>query len=130
MAYSGIMFAFERVTELPVMVNSDLLLMLKYHDVVCWQGLIQSVFELQDGSGVVVTIGKYITPNHLDINGNGIEPDFKKFPGRCFHSVGWGVNFSFSFGSKSCNCFVYNNSCLGWNEVAQRLTQCHKLQGR
>ncbi|XP_074357784.1 carboxyl-terminal-processing peptidase 1, chloroplastic isoform X2 [Apium graveolens] len=45
------------------------------------KGLIQSVFELQDGSGVVVTIGKYITPNHLDINGNGIEPDFKKFPG-------------------------------------------------
>ncbi|XP_063943032.1 carboxyl-terminal-processing peptidase 1, chloroplastic isoform X2 [Daucus carota subsp. sativus] len=61
------------------------------------KGLIQSVFELQDGSGVVVTIGKYITPNHLDINGNGIEPDFKKFP--------------------------------GWNEVAQRLTQCQKLQG-
>lgn len=46
------------------------------------QGLIQSVFELQDGSGVVVTIGKYVTPNHMDINGNGIEPDFRNLPGK------------------------------------------------
>lgn len=44
------------------------------------KGLIQSVFELHDGSGVVVTVGKYVTPNHMDINGNGIEPDFKKIP--------------------------------------------------
>ncbi|KAJ4749403.1 Carboxyl-terminal-processing protease [Rhynchospora pubera] len=45
------------------------------------KGLIQSVFELHDGSGVVVTIGKYITPKQLDINGNGIQPDFNKLPG-------------------------------------------------
>ncbi|MED6124448.1 Carboxyl-terminal-processing peptidase 1, chloroplastic [Stylosanthes scabra] len=44
------------------------------------KGLIQSVFELQDGSGVVITVGKYVTPNHMDINGNGIEPDFQKLP--------------------------------------------------
>ncbi|GAB2212440.1 hypothetical protein Droror1_Dr00020406 [Drosera rotundifolia] len=44
------------------------------------KGLIQSVFELHDGSGVVVTIGKYVTPQHLDINGNGVEPDFRKIP--------------------------------------------------
>ncbi|WJZ96687.1 hypothetical protein VitviT2T_015347 [Vitis vinifera] len=44
------------------------------------KGLIQSVFELHDGSGVVVTIGKYVTPNHMDINKNGIEPDFREFP--------------------------------------------------
>nr|XP_043624479.1 carboxyl-terminal-processing peptidase 1, chloroplastic isoform X2 [Erigeron canadensis] len=44
------------------------------------KGLIQSVFELDDGSGVVVTVGKYVTPNHLDINGNGVDPDYKKFP--------------------------------------------------
>ena len=48
------------------------------------QGLIQSVFELHDGSGVVVTVGKYVTPNHKDINGNGIEPDYRNFPGRTF----------------------------------------------
>ncbi|KAK9150844.1 hypothetical protein Syun_009153 [Stephania yunnanensis] len=44
------------------------------------KGLIQSVFELRDGSGVVVTVGKYVTPNHMDINGNGIEPDFRNLP--------------------------------------------------
>lgn len=44
------------------------------------KGLIQSVFELHDGSGVVVTIGKYVTPDHIDINGNGVEPDFHKIP--------------------------------------------------
>ncbi|KGN65570.1 carboxyl-terminal-processing peptidase 1, chloroplastic isoform X1 [Cucumis sativus] len=44
------------------------------------KGLIQSVFELHDGSGVAVTVGKYVTPNHKDINGNGIEPDFQSFP--------------------------------------------------
>ncbi|KAK6124145.1 hypothetical protein DH2020_042118 [Rehmannia glutinosa] len=46
------------------------------------KGLIQSVFELNDGSGVVVTIGKYVTPNHKDINGNGVDPDFRNFPGK------------------------------------------------
>ena len=45
------------------------------------QGLIQSVFELHDGSGIVVTVGKYVTPNHKDINGNGIEPDYNRLPG-------------------------------------------------
>ncbi|KAL4187287.1 hypothetical protein AMTRI_Chr09g18240 [Amborella trichopoda] len=43
-------------------------------------GLIQSVFEHDDRSGVVVTIGKYVTPSHMDINGNGIEPDFTRRP--------------------------------------------------
>ncbi|KAG0455437.1 hypothetical protein HPP92_024729 [Vanilla planifolia] len=51
------------------------------------KGLIQSVYELRDGSGLVVTIGKYITPGHKDINGNGIEPDFSKFPG--LNEVRW-----------------------------------------
>ncbi|KAL2475079.1 Carboxyl-terminal-processing peptidase 1 [Abeliophyllum distichum] len=44
------------------------------------KGLIQSVFELHDGSGVVVTVGKYATPNHVDINGNGVDPDFRNLP--------------------------------------------------
>ncbi|XP_020554175.1 carboxyl-terminal-processing peptidase 1, chloroplastic isoform X3 [Sesamum indicum] len=44
------------------------------------KGLIQSVFELNDGSGVVVTIGKYVTPKHMDINGNGVDPDFRNLP--------------------------------------------------
>ncbi|XP_010538514.1 PREDICTED: carboxyl-terminal-processing peptidase 1, chloroplastic isoform X2 [Tarenaya hassleriana] len=52
------------------------------------KGLIQSVFELRDGSGVVVTIGKYVTPNHMDINGGGIEPDFRNLPVLQIHSLG------------------------------------------
>lgn len=54
----------------------------KHYVLILLQGLIQSVFELHDGSGVVVTIGKYVTPNLMDINGNGIEPDYKYFPGK------------------------------------------------
>ncbi len=39
------------------------------------KGLIQSLFDLSDGSGVAVTVAKYETPNHHDINKLGIEPD-------------------------------------------------------
>ncbi|XP_024376786.1 carboxyl-terminal-processing peptidase 1, chloroplastic isoform X2 [Physcomitrium patens] len=45
------------------------------------KGLIQAVYELSDGSGVVLTVGKYVTPKHLDIDGAGIEPDYKQPPG-------------------------------------------------
>ena len=40
------------------------------------KGLIQSVFELSDGSGVVVTVSKYVTPALKDIDKNGLQPDF------------------------------------------------------
>jgi carboxyl-terminal processing protease len=39
------------------------------------KGLIQSLFELSDGSGLAVTVAKYETPNHHDINKLGIQPD-------------------------------------------------------
>lgn len=39
------------------------------------KGLIQSLFNLSDGSGLAVTIAKYETPNHTDINKVGITPD-------------------------------------------------------
>jgi carboxyl-terminal processing protease len=39
------------------------------------KGLIQSLFELSDGSGLAVTIAKYETPKHKDINKLGIKPD-------------------------------------------------------
>lgn len=39
------------------------------------KGLIQSLFNLSDGSGLAVTIAKYETPNHRDINRQGIQPD-------------------------------------------------------
>lgn len=39
------------------------------------KGLIQSLFSLSDGAGLAVTIAKYETPNHRDINRQGIAPD-------------------------------------------------------
>lgn len=39
------------------------------------KGLIQSLFDLPDGSGLAVTVAKYETPNHNDINKLGIAPD-------------------------------------------------------
>ena len=45
------------------------------------KGLIQSVYELSDGSGLVLTVGKYVTPGLHDIDRAGIDPDFAMFPG-------------------------------------------------
>lgn len=39
------------------------------------KGLIQSLFDLADGSGLAVTVAKYETPNGNDINKLGITPD-------------------------------------------------------
>ncbi len=39
------------------------------------KGLIQSLFDLSDGSGLAVTVAKYQTPNHTDIHKMGIAPD-------------------------------------------------------
>ena len=43
------------------------------------KGLIQSVYELSDGSGLVLTVGKYLTPNGTDIDYKGITPNFGSF---------------------------------------------------
>ena len=39
------------------------------------KGLVQAVRGLSDGSGMTVTIAKYLTPNGTDIHQNGIKPD-------------------------------------------------------
>ena len=39
------------------------------------KGLVQSMRTLIDGSGLTVTVAKYLTPNGTDINKSGIEPD-------------------------------------------------------
>lgn len=41
------------------------------------KGLVQAINKLGDGSGVNVTIAKYLTPNKTDINKKGIEPDYQ-----------------------------------------------------
>src|SRR5262249_3160772 len=39
------------------------------------KGLVQGINRLEDGSGVNVTIARYLTPNDIDINAKGIAPD-------------------------------------------------------
>jgi carboxyl-terminal processing protease len=41
------------------------------------KGLIQSLFDLADGSGLAVTVAKYETPSHRDIHKQGIKPDLE-----------------------------------------------------
>ena len=41
------------------------------------KGLVQSVRSLSDGSGLTVTVAKYLTPSGKDINKNGIKPDIE-----------------------------------------------------
>ena len=41
------------------------------------KGLVQSMRTLSDGSGLTVTVAKYLTPNGTDINKFGIIPDIK-----------------------------------------------------
>ena len=41
------------------------------------KGLVQSMRSLVDGSGLTVTVAKYLTPNGVDINKFGITPDLE-----------------------------------------------------
>lgn len=42
------------------------------------KGVVQTVSQLSDGSGLAVTVARYETPGHIDINKVGIAPSFKK----------------------------------------------------
>ncbi len=44
------------------------------------KGLVQSLFALEDGAGLAVTIAHYETPNHTDIHKSGIQPDVEVIP--------------------------------------------------
>ena len=39
------------------------------------KGLIQAVYGLKNGSGLVLTVAKYVTPKHYEIQGIGLKPD-------------------------------------------------------
>ena len=39
------------------------------------KGVVQSIFNLSDGSALKLTTSQYFTPNGVDINGRGITPD-------------------------------------------------------
>lgn len=41
------------------------------------KGLIQAVYGLQNGTGLVLTVAKYVTPNGSEIQGVGVQPDIE-----------------------------------------------------
>jgi carboxyl-terminal processing protease len=41
------------------------------------KGLVQQIIPLPNGTGLNITIAKYLTPNGSDINNKGIEPDIQ-----------------------------------------------------
>ncbi len=41
------------------------------------KGLVQAINKLDDGSGINVTIARYLTPNDTDIHKHGIVPDYE-----------------------------------------------------
>jgi carboxyl-terminal processing protease len=52
------------------------------------KGLIQAVYGLKNGAGLVLTVAKYITPKGYEIQGNGIVPDIKdNVPNRFFQQA-------------------------------------------
>ena len=53
------------------------------------KGLIQAVYGLKNGSGLVLTVARYVTPAGTDIQGVGIDPDItgKSVPGNLMNLV-------------------------------------------
>lgn len=41
------------------------------------KGLIQAVYGLRNGAGLVLTVARYVTPNGIEIQGAGVTPDIK-----------------------------------------------------
>ena len=41
------------------------------------KGLVQIMEDLKDGSAIKISVSRWLTPNGVDINKNGIEPDFE-----------------------------------------------------
>ena len=41
------------------------------------KGVVQSVFELENGAGLKLTTARYLTPSRQDINRKGVEPDVR-----------------------------------------------------
>ncbi|HDN80184.1 MAG TPA: S41 family peptidase [Chloroflexi bacterium] len=44
------------------------------------KGSVQFIYDLSDGSSLHVTAARWFTPNHREIEGNGLEPDIKVEP--------------------------------------------------
>ena len=80
------------------------------------KGLVQSVRPLADGSGITVTVAKYLTPNGTDINKHGIKPNIES-----------AINlnrriYSYDLGTKSDSQYVSGEKTL-IKEIRLELTK-------
>lgn len=57
------------------------------------KGLVQGINKLDDGSGVNITIAKYLTPNDTNINKKGVTPDIVVKLSKKDHKAGQGPWF-------------------------------------
>ena len=56
------------------------------------KGSYDSFFQLQDGSAIYLTIGRWLTPNGTEIEGNGITPDYT-LTQTGEDGIVWAINF-------------------------------------
>jgi C-terminal processing protease CtpA/Prc len=76
------------------------------------KGLIQAVYGLKNGNGLVLTVARYVTPKGYDIQGVGITPDI---PG---HVPTFSVLNALGIGDSD------DTSQVDFDEVSQRLSMC------
>lgn len=89
------------------------------------------MYELSDGSGVVLTVGKYVTPGHQDIDGAGIEPDYKQLPSNVLALlvVIFGCAMILcAFNFHSHNLLTEFKILAGLNAGIQKLGECKLLK--
>lgn len=76
------------------------------------KGLIQGVFGLSDGSGLVLTVAEYETPKGVSIQGKGLVPDFplnESFVDKALHGFG-----------------VYGPARVDWERVQAVTEECRR----
>ena len=44
------------------------------------KGAVQNVYELSDGSSLHITSARWFTPNHQELDGNGLSPEIEVQP--------------------------------------------------
>jgi carboxyl-terminal processing protease len=72
------------------------------------KGLIQAVYGLQNGAGLVMTVAKYVTPSHGEIQGVGLQPELPGMVPKAF------LPFQYST----------DTSTVDFAKVSQRLDMC------
>lgn len=76
------------------------------------KGVIQGVFGLSDGSGLVLTIAEYQTPKGVQIQGKGLVPNFslnERFVDKLLHTIG-----------------VYGPARVDWERVQRVTDECRE----